>query len=203
MTSLFCLQYDGAQLGCPPYLSGEFNHSEFEWEPLDPHAVDATIVKEYRFRSKVKGVDFDFYGPLRLVSKEFLDLCEAEKVGHRAVPVSISLPGGGKSAKDYFILLLRGHISALDRDRSKYIDATDPRTGEELPNRLYPGAHLYDRIDRFVAADVGYPSLFVCVETTALVCTEHFKREAEARALKGLKFQRIDDAYTYDPFAGL
>lgn len=203
MMSLFCLQYDGAQSGCPPYLSGEFNHSEFEWEPLDPHAADATIVKEYRFRSKVKGVDFDFYDPLRLVSQEFLDLCKIEKVEYRTVPVSISLPGGGKSAKDYFIILLRSHVSALDRDRSKYVDATDPRTGEALTNRLYPGANLYDRIDQFVAANIEYPNLFVCVETSALFCTENFKRKAEARAMKGLKFQPIDDTYTYDPFSGL
>jgi hypothetical protein len=132
-----------------------------------------------------------------------LDLCEAENVAYRAVPVSISLPRGGVPAKKYAILLLLSHISVLDRERSKYIDATDPRTGEALTNRLYPGAHLYDRIDRFVAADAEYPNLFVCVETSALVCTEHFKQEAEARALKGLKFQRIDETYTYDPFANL
>ncbi|PMS35429.1 hypothetical protein C0Z20_18245 [Trinickia symbiotica] len=62
---------------------------------------------------------------------------------------------------------------------------------------------MYDRIDRFVPADIAYPALFVCIETGALFCTESLKRESEVRVLKGLKFQPIDDKYKYDPFAGL
>jgi len=199
--SLFLLQYVDSYPGCPPYLSGEFNFSEFEWEPLDPNAVNAVITKKYIFRSDMKYINFDYYGSLRIASKQFLRVCDETNVEYRAVPLEIILEGGNKSEKSYFLLLFKNHMDVLDRDKSVFEDAKDPRTGELIEDKLYPGSNSYDKIDSFVPKEIEFPPLFICIETGDVFCTEVFEIEAEKLALLGLSFTKIDTEYKYDPFA--
>lgn len=202
----YVMQYSSADEGCPASLAGFFNHDKFEWTPYELHPVELGINKEYRLElsaldMKLEALNFDFYQvSTSYVSRKFLDVCDALNASFRAIPLEISL-GGNTRKNEFFIFLPGESLSALDNVRSVYEVSKDIETGRIVDSPLYPDAVSIDSIDSFVVSEDVESDIFRCQETLELFCSERFR--LAATGLKGISFLEVDEAYRYDPWAGL
>lgn len=196
--------------GCPAFLNGDWNHSEWEWNPAAPVEADLDIKKEYVFTVTNPGLatlSFDYYGTsTRFVSAQFLDLCRHLEVRFKAIPLKLMLRGPGfadreVTNKDYFIFFPTDHLALLDRARSTFTEELVVETGEAMMQRYFPAHPFYARIDGFVPRTQQTPTMFDCIELNDLVCTGEFKARCLERQLLGLQFIPIDHNFVFDPFA--
>lgn len=202
----YVMQYSSADEGCPASLTGFFNYEKFEWAPYELYPKEFDIKNNYKLElstldMKLEALDFDFYQiSTSYVSRKFLDVCDALNASYRAIPLDISL--GSKTRKNEFFIFLPGEsLSALDKVRSVYEISKDIETGRVVDSPLYPGAVSVDSIDSFVVSKEVGSDLFRCQETLELFCSERFR--LAAAGLKGISFLEVDEAYRYDPWAGL
>ena len=150
---------------------------------------------------KLEALNFDFYQVgTYYVSRKFLDVCDALNASYRAIPLEISL-GGNTRKNEFFIFLPGESLSALDNVRSVYEVSKDIETGRIVDSPLYPDAVSIDSIDSFVVSEDVESDIFRCQETLELFCSERFR--LAATGLKGISFLEVDEAYRYDPWAGL
>lgn len=202
----YVMQYSSADEGCPASLAGFFNYEKFEWAPYELYPKELDIKRSYRLElttlnMKLEALDFDFYQISNsYVSRKFLDVCDALNACYRAIPLDISL--GGKTRKNEFFIFLPGEsLPALDKVRSVYEISKDIQAGRVVDSPLYPGAVSVDSIDSFVVSNDVESDIFRCQETLELFCSERFR--LAATGLKGISFLEVDEAYRYDPWAGL
>ncbi|WP_322021162.1 MULTISPECIES: hypothetical protein [unclassified Burkholderia] len=95
----YVVKYRAGDAGCPPYLSGEVNRSEWEWPMYVADPFDVDVKHEYVLvlSDLSISIDFDFYGTgTNYVSRKVLAVCEKSGVRYRAIPISIV--GNGKPA---------------------------------------------------------------------------------------------------------
>lgn len=200
----YALRYDSHDAGCPTVLSGFFNCEEFEWGAFEINPMELVIEKMYALELTslevpLNDLDFDFYelGDT-YVSKRFLEVCDGVGAKYRAIPLEISY--GGASRKDEFYIFIPGEsLAALDKSKSVFEVSKDMVTGLEVESPIYPGSVSIESISSFVMAPTLEGDLFRCQETLELFCSERFK--AAASGLKGVRFEAVDEKYTYDTWA--
>lgn len=201
--SFFAIEYVFDNVGCPAYLSGEFNHKTWEWAPYEKDPDSVIINNNYVFSvadKGIKSINFDFYeAGYYCVSSRFIDICSALGVLFRAVPMKIIFHGNVETTKEYFIFLPVEHISLLDMDRSEFKVDKNLETGEPLINGIYGDCFDYSWIKNLIPLDSINNHLFRCKETLALFCSKSFKDAVLKVGLRGLNFVPVDQ-YRYDPW---
>lgn len=200
----FAIEYASGEAGCPPYLSGEFNQTAWEWAPYEQNPESLTINNNYVFSvfdKNIDSADFDFYGlDDYYVSSKFIDICNQLGVRFRPIPMEIIFSENRKALKDYFIFLPAENYALLDTEKSEFKIDLDLATGKPLINGVFGDSYVYSWIKKFVPVDGVGHHLFRCKETMDLFCSRRFKEAAESNDLRGLRFVPIDQHYRYDPW---
>jgi hypothetical protein len=205
MKRFYVVNYEPDGIGSPYYLGGNYDPEEWEFDIDDPNPLDIKINRKHSLSltdPEIKNIDFDFYTPdPTIVSKEFLALCNEQKVPFKAIPFDISLARGKKQEKEYSIFIPATHVALLDIENSVAEIEKILETGENKINPIFPPNFVYAKIEKFAINEVQTASLFQCIEIRQLVCTNEFKIEALSRNLKGLKFVPIDEQFRFDPWS--
>lgn len=203
----YVLEYNWADEGLPAFISGEFNHPEFEWDYFNPTSFSqANIKNSYEFRitdKSITTIDFDFYDPRApIVSDAFLAVCGELGVNYKAVPLSIYFSNGERSLRSFHLLLALQSASLLDRISSTFLEDKITESGQVAMDKAFPTHPVYSWIKDFRITPTDM-HLFHCIEIFHLCASSEFKERSEARNLKGLGFVPIDSTYRYDPWGEL
>jgi hypothetical protein len=203
----FVLEYPGGCDTCPPYIPGEYNHSELEWDnfAIDPEKL--VINKEYSYSittSTIERINFDYYGaPDYFVSDRFLTVCTALNVKYRAIPLKIVIHGEAVAEQRYFMFLPGEYRYILDTKESEFSVEIDVDSGKPKHNQAFPQGMVYAWIKHFIPTSDPAPHLFWCAEIMQIVCTREFKSKAEEAKLSCLSFVPMGQSYHYDPWGDL
>ena len=200
----FVLDFEWEKFGYPAHLSGKFNHADFEWNLHDPKNLrQAEIFRTYEFTitdPKIKILDFDFYDPQSpIVSDAFLGVCDALEVGYRAVPLRMLFRSAKSAAQVYHLLLPCDSAALMDRRDSEFREDRVLETGEVMMDRHFPEHPVYSWIKHFAIAPTPL-HLFQSIEMRKIVVSDTFKRLAESKNFKGIRYIKIDDDFRYDPW---
>lgn len=202
----YLVEYEWRQYGLPAHACGSFNHTDFEWEILNPNSLpDASIVRTYTFHvadPALTTLDFDFYDPQSpIVTRAFLSVCDQLGVSYRSVPLSVTFVASS-AAQDFFFFLPCQSASLLDREKSDYQEDRIVDTGDVMVDRHFPSNPIYSWIRRF-SVKPSPLHLFHCIELLQLVASESFRKLAIEHGLKGIKFTPLDENFRYDPWGEL
>lgn len=200
----FVMEYDWQKLDLPAFISGTFNHADFEWDFNSPNSIkDIRIDRAYEFHitdPAIKSLDLDFYDPRSpIVSAAFLSVCDELDVRYRSVPLKVSFSGAPGSTAEFFLFLPYQSASLLNRGLSEYQEDRVVETGEVMMDKSFPGQPVYSWIRKFVIEPVPL-NLFHCIELMQLVVSERFVSLSRNRGIKGVGFVPIDASYRYDPW---
>ncbi|WP_414156712.1 imm11 family protein [Pseudomonas sp. BNK-30] len=205
-SNYYVLRYNPKDSGCPVVLSGFFNFTEFEWDPLEPNPMGLSVEKKYVLKlsgleMELSELEFDYYSiGDTYVSKRFLEACDKVGGEYKAIPLEITYKEQSRKG-DFFIFLPGESLAALDKAESLFEASKDLETGLEIESHIYPGAVNIDAISKFVVSSELQSEIFRCQETLELFCSESFK--SAATGLKGVSFEIVDDTYSYDAWTEL
>jgi len=202
-SDFYLVDYAGADMGLPVFISGDYNVDEWEWDEFDPNADKVKITKTYKFKiadKKIKKIGSDFLGfPHNIVSEEFLSLCKERHVRCLAVPVKVMHADDSVPEKKYYIFSPLEAVQLMDSSKSNYGFDKDIKSGDVIYNKYHPAAPAYGWIKRFYNRENVDVSFFLCIELMKWVCSQNFKEAAEKR-LTGFSFMPIDSSFVFDPW---
>ncbi|MDO7912177.1 hypothetical protein ACI2KC_05050 [Pseudomonas monteilii] len=177
---------------------------EAEWHPKLPelnqteeNPAKSSFESSYELKLKLEKFEIDAALEKYIASSRFVDLCSRLKCEYIDVPLKVEL-GSGENLENFrfFYILSRG--SLLDVEKSKFV-LTDKRLLRPDSERINV-LPIYDRIDRFIVKEGIYEDLLFCEELKQAVCSSDFRENYISEKLVGLKFERIDEKFVYDPW---
>ncbi|MGE8046599.1 imm11 family protein [Pseudomonas monteilii] len=177
---------------------------EAEWYPKLPelnqtreNPEKSSFESFYALELNLEKFEIDAVLEKYIVSSRFVSLCSRLECEYIDVPLEVELSSGEKLENfRFFYVLSRG--SLLDVEKSKFV-LTDKGLLRPDSERLSV-LPVYDKIDRFVVKENIHEDLLFCEELKQVVCSSDFKENYFAEKLVGLKFEKIDEKFVFDPW---
>lgn len=170
-----------------------------EFNQAEENPQGSSFERCYTVKLELEQFEVDAVLEQYIVSSGFLNLCAMHRCRYIELPLTIEL-GAGARLRDFSSFCILSRRSLLDVERSEFalMDEALLRPKAERIN----SSPIYDRIDRFVIKDDVHEDLFFCEELKRAVCSSAFKEAYSAKKLIGLTFEKIDEAFTFNPWQG-
>ncbi|MFR0675080.1 hypothetical protein ACLUUI_16045 [Enterobacterales bacterium AW_CKDN230030176-1A_HGKHYDSX7] len=192
----YVVSYENA-VGIPRFFEAEWYPNLPELNQTRENPERSSFESSYALKLKLEKFEIDAVLEKYIVSSRFVSLCSRFECEYIDVPLKVEL-GSGEKLEDFrfFYVLSRG--SLLDVEKSKFV-LTDKRLLR--PDSERSGAlPVYDRIDRFIVKENIHEDLLFCEELKQAVCSSDFREAYISEKLVGLKFERIDENFVFDPW---
>ncbi|MRX40866.1 hypothetical protein GJU43_16375 [Flavobacterium sp. LC2016-23] len=197
----FVIEYQPNDSGMPHFMDKEWKPELPDYDFFKAPPSSGDFSDHYLAKVKAYNLDGDYFPDDDLISSEMLMLVSKLDVKFISVPIKVSLYRDKTPSNKYFLFYLSSYLSIMDEDSSVFTISKDIETGKlNTPDERGLDNTHYEKIDKFKIRSDIKEHLFFCKEISKPVCSLLFKSEFESLKLRGVKFEKIDDNYKYDPW---